>query len=232
MSKDVLISICPQWVEKIASGEKTIEVRKTKPKQETPFKCHIYCTNDKNIFLDSDINKKFWTEKNYGGKHYYNGKVIGEFICDRIICSQGYFDSHGKNHLTNVFEEDIKGTCLTEYELWNYIAGKAVKANEMYDGYLWHISDLKIYDKPKELSEFKTVCKDAYYNGEDWFCNDGYGSCKVKDEERPDQEECAYFDCPSCGGESNEYADYAYCMCNGKKPITRPPQSWGYVEEL
>ena len=44
MSKAVLISIRPQWCEKIASGEKTIEVRKTRPKLKTPFKCYIYCT--------------------------------------------------------------------------------------------------------------------------------------------------------------------------------------------
>lgn len=30
--KSVLISIQPKWVEKIANGEKTIEVRKTAPK--------------------------------------------------------------------------------------------------------------------------------------------------------------------------------------------------------
>ena len=44
MSKAVMLSIRPKWCEKIASGEKTIEVRKTKPKLETPFKCYIYCT--------------------------------------------------------------------------------------------------------------------------------------------------------------------------------------------
>lgn len=44
MSKAVLISIRPKWVEKIVSGEKTIEVRKTRPKLDTPFKCYIYCT--------------------------------------------------------------------------------------------------------------------------------------------------------------------------------------------
>ena len=38
MSKAVLISIRPKWVEKIASGEKTIEVRKTRPTLATPFK--------------------------------------------------------------------------------------------------------------------------------------------------------------------------------------------------
>lgn len=42
--KSVLISIHPKWCEKIANGEKTIEVRKTKPKLDTPFKCYIYCT--------------------------------------------------------------------------------------------------------------------------------------------------------------------------------------------
>ena len=44
MSKAVMLSIRPKWCEKIASGEKTIEVRKTRPKLETPFKCYIYET--------------------------------------------------------------------------------------------------------------------------------------------------------------------------------------------
>ncbi len=42
--KSVLISIQPKWVEKIANGEKTIEVRKTAPKCGLPFKAYIYCT--------------------------------------------------------------------------------------------------------------------------------------------------------------------------------------------
>lgn len=49
MSKAVMLSILPKWCAKIASGEKTIEVRKTKPKLETPFKCYIYCTQDKHL---------------------------------------------------------------------------------------------------------------------------------------------------------------------------------------
>ena len=44
MSKAVMLSIRPKWCEKIASGEKTIEVRKTRPKLDTPFKVYIYCT--------------------------------------------------------------------------------------------------------------------------------------------------------------------------------------------
>lgn len=157
--KSVLISTRPQWVEKIchkigedetgkAIYEKRIEVRKTAPK-EVPFKCYIYETKGQYVKFTHGAHTK------YG---YGRGKVIGWFICDRIICSQAYFDSQGKNHLTNVFPDDIKKTCLDEYDLWDYIAGKAVKANQMYDGYLWHISDLKIYDKPKELSEFRKPC--------------------------------------------------------------------------
>lgn len=185
--KSVLISIRPQWAEKIASGEKTIEVRRTRPKLEVPFKCYIYETKGQYIKFIHGAHTK------YG---YGCGKVIGEFICDRIICSQAYFDSQGKNHLTNVFTDDIKKTCLDEYDLWDYIAGKAVKANQMYDGYLWHISDLKIYDKPKELSEFCIPCKVSCEN------------CKNP----------LYFEC--------------WCEEKGKKIVTRPPQSWQYVEDL
>lgn len=158
--KSVLISTRPKLVEKIchkigedetgkAIYEKRIEVRKTAP-QEVPFKCYIYETKGQYVKFTHGAHTK------YG---YGRGKVIGEFICDKVICSQAYFDSQGKNHLTNVFPDDIKKTCLDEYDLWDYIAGKAVKANQMYDGYLWHISDLKIYDKPKELSEFCIPCK-------------------------------------------------------------------------
>ena len=157
--KSVLISTRPKLVEKIchkigedetgkAIYEKRIEVRKTAPK-EVPFKCYIYETKGQYVKFTHGAHTK------YG---YGRGKVIGWFICDRIICSQAYFDSQGKNHLTNVFPDDIKKTCLDEYDLWDYIAGKAVKANQMYDGYLWHISDLKIYDKPRELSEFRKPC--------------------------------------------------------------------------
>ena len=68
MAKAVLISIRPEWCEKIARGEKTVEVRKTRPKLDTPFKCYIYCTKGN----DARRLRGSW------------GKVIGEFICDRV----------------------------------------------------------------------------------------------------------------------------------------------------
>lgn len=144
MSKAVMLSIRPKWVEKIANGEKTIEVRKTRPKLDTPFKCYIYCTQ-------SGVALGAW------GKH---GKVIGEFTCDRIF-PINVFDNGG---IQNWFFEHMERSCLTYEELADYIGnGKT--------GYGWHISDLRIYDTPKELSEFKTLCRvDAdccacpYYN--------------------------------------------------------------------
>lgn len=133
MSKAVLISIRPKWCEKIASGEKTIEVRKTRPKLETPFKCYIYCTQ-------SGVALGAW------GKH---GKVIGELTCDRI------YELAPLNHAPDDVE---KQACLTREEIVNYLKGT---------GYGWHISDLKIYDKPKELTEFRTrrKCKSCSKSG-------------------------------------------------------------------
>lgn len=117
--KAVLISINPKWCELIASGKKTIEVRKTKPNIEAPFKCYIYMT------------KKFYRK----GDGYFQGrccgKVIGEFVCDCF---------------TDKYFELIEKTCLNLEELHKYANGGNI--------YGWHISDLKIYDEPKELSEF------------------------------------------------------------------------------
>ena len=258
--KSVLISIQPRWCELIASGKKTVEVRKTKPKLETPFKCDIYETQGKlkwcNKCQDTDCERPYPNCACHEGW----GKVIGEFVCDKIddfYCASipyrkrnnlgyGYFVDNGVYkvegwHEGVVFERsgpridtmlkntDLENMCLSAQELFDYIGiGKHL--------YAWHISDLVIYDKPRDLSEFKTICRNAYcqdYWGDPtWFCKDGYSSCAVTDKERefPYNEECIYFDCPSVGGESCEYEDYAYCNCNGLKPLTRPPQSWCYVE--
>ena len=127
MSKAVMLSVRPKWCEKIARGEKTIEVRKTRPKLETPFKCYIYCTQGN----DARRLRGSW------------GKVIGEFTCDRIF-PINVFDN---GSIQNWLFEHMKRSCLTYEELADYIGnGKT--------GYGWHISDLRIYDAPREPSEF------------------------------------------------------------------------------
>lgn len=183
-SKAVMLSIQPKWCELIASGKKTIEVRKTRPKLETPFKCYIYCTKGKDRLLQ--VMKD--GDENYGRTYYgkpvfikihdkyhkfeRSGKIIGEFICDRIDEFR-VFENDSVQYWNGA---DLEKSCLAYEELANYI-GKGHK------GYGWHISDLKIYEQPKELGEF----------------TQGYKNTK-------------------------RYV--------GVKELTRPPQSWCYVEQL
>ena len=156
MEKAVMLSIRPKWVEKIASGEKTIEVRKTRPKLETPFKCYIYCTLPKYPHEDF-IATDYPIPQFYGG-----GKVIGEFICDRI------YELAPLNHAPDDVE---KQACLTREEIVNYLKGT---------GYGWHISDLRIYDQTRELTEFRRLCPNdlccescAMYSNNGGTCNNG-----------------------------------------------------------
>lgn len=159
------------------------------------------------------------------GKHYgYEtknkggcGKVTGEFEIVRTVALRVSAIPHEENDF-------LARGCVPYKFLENY-------ANGAVWLYANIIENAKRYDKPKELSEFRTFCRDAYFNDGDCFCKDGYGSCAVRDKEKeyPYNEECIYFDCPTYG-ECCEYEDYAYCNCNGLKPITRPPQSWCYVE--
>ena len=130
MSKAVLISIHPEWCEKIINGEKTIEVRKTRPKLDTPFKCYIYCTLPKYPHEDV-IRTDYPKPQFYGG-----GKVIGEFTCDRI------YELAPLNHAPDDVERQA---CLTREEIVQYLKGI---------GYGWHITGLRIYNKPRKLSEF------------------------------------------------------------------------------
>ena len=149
MSKAVMLSVRPKWVEKIASGEKTIEVRKTRPKLNTPFKCYIYCTlQGCNEFFRVDLGRDVakWNRGKWADR---KGKIIGEFTCDRI------YELAPLNHAPDDVE---KQACLTREEIVNYLKGT---------GYGWHISELKIYDTPKELIEFHTwkKCKSCSNSG-------------------------------------------------------------------
>lgn len=134
MSKAVMLSIRPKWVEKIASGEKTIEVRKTRPKLETPFKCYIYETQG-------------WWER-FGIREFrLGGRVIGEFTCDRIDRLAPANEPYG---IYDIDDDYVLQTCLENGALWDYGHGTPL--------YGWHISDLKIYDAPKKLGEFWRDC--------------------------------------------------------------------------
>ena len=144
--ESALISIKPKYCELIANGKKTIEVRKTKPKLETPFKCYIYCTKPKPLLAlyNKELFSAFEEEFDYYNKNTVikvNGKVVGEFVCDDLFTIGA--NAYGHEYIERV-------SCLSHKELENYQGEKT---------YIWgwHITDLKIYDKPKELSEFKKI---------------------------------------------------------------------------
>jgi predicted transcriptional regulator len=145
--KAVMLSIQPKWIELIASGKKTVEVRKTKPKIDVPFKCYIYETQGRTEtpFVDEEGHEIF------KGR----GQVIGEFVCDKVD-GFTYFENCVTPKMVNV---GIEG-CLTLDELAKYFKGNS-------DGYAWHITDLVIYDKPKDLNDFGRWI----YNG-DWHIFD------------------------------------------------------------
>lgn len=141
MGKAVLISIRPEWCWKIVDGKKTIELRKTKPKLEPPFKCYIYCTYGRGLIERFDevypnvlLSEKVSASKMWG--NCCNGKVIGGFVCDGFLshCEMGNADL--AEQMACVRREDIR----------KYAGEKEV--------FGWHISDLKIYDKPKSMAEF------------------------------------------------------------------------------
>ena len=204
--KGVLVSEKPIMCEKIIVGKKTIIVKKSAPKQ-VPFKCYIYCTKAK--------EDRYILERHENGfATRLDGKVIGEFVCDRIIELEGeYWDDDTYESIGVVcYDEDdgerdviifvdngcdnykanilCRESCATWEELRRYI-GTGINTF-----YAWHISDLKIYDKPKELREFSRPCS---YSGL----------------------------CFSCKRAS--FNEDGNLLCNTE--ITRLSQSWLYVEE-
>lgn len=196
-NKAVLISIQPKWCELILRGKKTVEVRKSKPKLKPPFKCYIYCTYGNVLIEHNDIihpdhlAEGIKVSKNKIWDNCCNGKVIGEFTCNLITPI-----AYTTDGLADVV--DCRTACMIPLGFLEYGKGDVL--------YGWHISDLKIYDKPKELSEFRAICR--HYD--DGCCGD-----------------CEYYDYAN-----NESYRYEECAVDGLKPLKRPPQSWCYVEEL
>lgn len=184
MSKAVLLSVQPRWCERMAYGEKTDEIRKDRPKLETPFKCYIYETLGLwNFPILRHLGLAELIHKLMVGK----GKAIGEFVCDSI------------RPVTADNSKEIERTsCVSMMEMWKYARPRSI-----YDLKAWHISQLMIYDKPKDLSE---------------FYKEGTLSCA--------DFEYKLYDGSGDPGRSS-YASY---LCT--RAVRRAPQSWCYVEEL
>jgi len=237
MKKAIMISIQPQWVEKILNGEKTIEIRKTIPNCELPVKVYVYCTKQRPYLLD--LRKYPHMPFNYDlvdccyqkyNEHNLNGKVVAEFTLNKVDTFDFAYSEWAYNVApagskmpmsedTFIRLANTKG-CLTNEDLIKYFGDEDYVAN------LWYIDDLIIYDKPKELSHFET----AY---ERWKKpNIGGWFSKITVE------------CPYCKKTAEVYnTSGSWCCCGGtmsvketfkpkKKILTKAPQSWCYVEEV
>ena len=174
----ILMSIKPKWCELIFSGEKTVEVRKTAPKLELPFKVYVYDTKKAfditDIYdLSTDVVRKVADGR---------GKVIGEFVCDTVEENIPDYNPAYERFFYNSFEcgED----CLTSDEIAEYGKGDPLRG--------LHITAPKRYDTPKELSEFRKP--DVWYK--------------------------------------TETDNTSALVHETGETITRPPQSWMYVEEI
>lgn len=208
--KAVLLSIRPEWCDKILNGKKTVELRKSCPAHGTSFKVYIYCTLAGSDSLLMDVLNRDVAAWNRGGWPEKRGRVIGEFTCKKIT-GLTHVGETGSWEPASLYvmapgsyykpaDELLEAACMSKEAAEKYLKGR--------DGCAWHISDLKIYDKPKELDEFSRF----------GFCGmNGTGVCG--------NEGCKYYE------PSSNYMEPPTCRIDGCS-ICRPPQSWCYVEEL
>ena len=206
----ILLSIRPEWCKKILSGEKTVEIRKSCPAHGTPFKVYIYCTlaGSDSLFVDA-LNRDVaaW---NRGGWPEKRGRVIGEFTCKKIT-GLTHVGETGNWEPASLYvmapgsyykpaDELLEAACMSKETAEKYLKGR--------DGCGWHISDLKIYDRPKPLSSFSRYDFRGM-NGTDVCGNDT----------------CEHYQ------SSGSYMLPPTCAINGCC-LSKPPQSWCYVAEV
>lgn len=218
--KAILISIQPKWCELIARGiiitandYKGVEIRKTRPAIETPFKCFIYCTKSGAGLMQTVYAPMHEVGREYNNiqlacyKDYkyckdmrdcVNGKVIGEFVCDEIYEIRNLGGSFMISNDIALTNRIAKESCLDFTDMRAYLGNKG--------GYAWHISNLKIYNKPKSLNDFYAPCPSKFADKYD--CSS-------------DNQTCSYFT-----------EDDEGCFGCRKEGLTRPPQSWCYVEAI
>lgn len=223
--KAVLLSIRPEWCFQIAAGKKTVEIRRNVPSLDFPFRCYIYCTKATPLLALKErwspdkkaFRKEVWPVHGCGLERaenlfeLLNGKVVGTFVCDKID-RLAHVGTMGSNEPAKLYietpdlqyeyaDELLQAACLSETDVEGYLKG--------CDGFGWHISDLKIYDQPRDLDEFSRF----------GFLGMGRSNCV-----------CGNWRCENYEP-SYHYMTPPTCKIEGCS-IYRPPQSWCYVEEL
>lgn len=243
MKRAILMSIQPQWLEKILNREKLIEIRKTMPKCELPIDVYLYCTKEDELWGDGSgntwkgIDSEEDLEEVFRLNHTLtrlNGKIVAKFNLNEVDkytsefvdddCYEEiryvYLNEDGEEEDEVVFTNEISDNELNNWEFPN----SCVKYKELkeYVGtnffskpfYAWHIDNLQIFDKPMELSDFHKPC----------IC--------------PKMQYCP--SCPKGYVYMSEDEEEYYRATNGQEGcetewvclnvVEKAPQSWRYVE--
>lgn len=210
--KNILISIKPEHCCNILNRDKILEIRTTCPAEwkkyldgktiikPEPCKVCIYCTKDNKNYLNRKDCRFCYIEKRDvlgitdkvrelfdNIDSFYerlNGKVIAEFTLNEIDKIERDLNDWLPKNRYETTAQQLKNSCLTEEKFWGYGKGKTL--------YAWHIDNLTIYDKPKELSDFTKVLDCKYcidYNRMDsgFICPDCINANILK---RPPQSWC------------------------------------------
>ena len=153
--KAILLSVNPEQVANIFNGKQTIIIRKTMPRCELPIKVYVYCTKDGYLHLEDEGHWSYSRDQKYTYKRH--GKVVAYFTLRKAErCINPYFPKCSFATKTILYEELLSKSCLTEEGFCEYI-------NKGSRGYVWYVSDLVIFNKPKELSNFGVIVETIHY---------------------------------------------------------------------
>lgn len=170
--REVVLSIRPEWCWEIIARRKTIEVRKSAPMYGVgkhgmlPYKCYIYCTLGGQTLYRSHADgeiRLYHKEAPAAFRHHtvMNGKVIGEFACGRVD-RYGVFGTDRMHLGYRLVDKQFRiwpipyaEIGMSEDELEAYGGGKELRG--------LHISGLTVYDKPRELGDFRRACENGLY---------------------------------------------------------------------
>lgn len=204
--KSIIQSHTSQEIDRIIAGKQTVKICRTAPK-DTPFKVYMYMIAFKERFPLWEYATSYMNSK---GKIIDGSqKVVGEYLCKQkeVICNVATTDwkllsgDVHERHKRFVIEAGF-----SEQEIHTYSKGRFISC--------LHFSDLKIYDKPKDLHDFYRPCVDKYE-----YCEACQYSCVSFP---PDEEEYALYH-----GGRYEYFEF---IC--KNILTSPPHGWKYVQPL
>ena len=211
--KSIMLSVQPKWVAKILNKDKTIEVRKQFPKNYIGW-VYIYCTkgNGKErlypvALLDksNQVFKRAYREDHIDNRtNYLNGKVVARFWCDKVSEIRRFMESdHGEFAFAYW---DTKPFPNIEN-----IETKACLTTSELDNYA------------RTKGKIDSVKLNAIH----------ITKLEIFDEPKELGEFCTIrvIKCKNCKYHKIECSGISANKCNTRKPLTKAPQNYCYVEE-